>query len=62
MSMPTAHFSLLPIWDHLFGTWRGGGSQRIAIGVDDSYRHGFWVLPDLWRDYREFITGLFRRG
>ena len=72
MSMPTAHFSLLPVWDHLFGTWRGGGSQRIAIGVDASYRHGFWVLPDLWRDYREFITGFlparfsparfFRRG
>jgi sterol desaturase/sphingolipid hydroxylase (fatty acid hydroxylase superfamily) len=61
-SFPTAHFSLLPVWDHLFGTWRGGGSQRIVIGVDVPYRHGFWVLPDLWRDYREFITGFFPAG
>jgi sterol desaturase/sphingolipid hydroxylase (fatty acid hydroxylase superfamily) len=61
-SRPVAHFSLLPVWDHLFGTWQGGGSQSIAIGVDYPYRHGLWVLPDLWRDYCEFVVGFFRRG
>ncbi|HXZ45827.1 MAG TPA: sterol desaturase family protein, partial [Pseudolabrys sp.] len=58
---PTGHFGLIPLWDHLFGTWRGGGSQRIAIGVSDSYRHGIWVATDLWRDYREFLAGILGR-
>jgi sterol desaturase/sphingolipid hydroxylase (fatty acid hydroxylase superfamily) len=58
---PTAHFSLIPLWDHLFGTWQGGGSQQIAIGVSDPYKQGIWVVPDLWRDYREFLTGFVRR-
>jgi len=61
-SRPVAHFSLLPIWDHLFGTWQGGGSQKMPIGVDYPYRHGLWVLPDLWRDYCELIAGFFRRS
>ena len=60
-SRPTAHYSLLPVWDHLFGTWRGGGSQQVVIGVEHPYRHGFWVFPDLLRDYRDFIVGIFRR-
>ncbi len=61
MSLPTAHFSLLPVWDHLFGTWRGGGSQQVVIGVEHPYRHGFWVFPDLLRDYKDFLHGFLRR-
>jgi sterol desaturase/sphingolipid hydroxylase (fatty acid hydroxylase superfamily) len=63
-SEPTGHFSLLPLWDHLFGTWRGDADQSLAIGVDTPYRHGLWLGPDLWRDYRDFWSGLFgaRRG
>lgn len=61
-SMPASHYALVPIWDHLFGTWRGGGNQQIVIGVADPYRHGAWVVGDMWRDYREFLSGIFRRA
>ena len=50
------NFGLFPVWDRLFGTWREGGSQKIAIGVAEPYRHGAWILPDMWRDYREFLA------
>ena len=64
-SRPTGHFSLLPLWDHLFGTWqaerRNGVTPRIRIGVAEPYRHGAWILPDIWRDYREFLAGLLGR-
>lgn len=54
-SQPTCNFALIPVWDHLFGTWRGGYSQQIPIGVKASYRHGAWFFSDLWRDYWEFL-------
>lgn len=57
---PVGHFSLAPIWDHLFGTWRGAASQSLVIGVDTPYRHGAWIGPDLWRDYAEFWRELWR--
>jgi sterol desaturase/sphingolipid hydroxylase (fatty acid hydroxylase superfamily) len=56
-SVPVGHFGLLPLWDRLFGTWRGGGDQSVQIGVDTTYRHGAWLGPDLWRDYCEFWSG-----
>ena len=62
MSHPTGHFSLAPIWDHLFGTWRGEADQSLTIGVETPYRHGFWVGPDLARDYWDFWRGWFRRS
>ena len=55
-----SHFSLVPLWDHLFGTWRGDTDPSRAIGVTDPYRHGAWLAPDLWRDYRAFWEGLGR--
>jgi sterol desaturase/sphingolipid hydroxylase (fatty acid hydroxylase superfamily) len=55
-----AHFGLIPLWDHLFGTWQGGGSQQIPIGVSDPYRQGIWIASDLWRDYCEFLAGIVR--
>ena len=58
---PAGHFAMAPIWDHLFGTWRGEADQSLAIGVDTAYRHGFWVAPDLARDYGHFWKGWFRR-
>lgn len=57
---PVGHFSLAPIWDHLFGTWRGAADQSLVIGVDTPYRHGAWIGPDLWRDYTEFWRELAR--
>jgi sterol desaturase/sphingolipid hydroxylase (fatty acid hydroxylase superfamily) len=62
MSHPTGHFSIAPVWDHLFGTWYGEADQSLPIGVDTTYRHGFWVGPDLARDYWEFWRGWFRRS
>jgi sterol desaturase/sphingolipid hydroxylase (fatty acid hydroxylase superfamily) len=56
---PVGHFSLAPIWDHLFGTWRGDADQSLVIGVEAPYRHGAWVAPDMWRDYVEFWRGLW---
>ncbi len=58
---PVGHFAMAPIWDHLFGTWRGEADQSLVIGVDTAYRHGFWVGPDLMRDYWHFWKGLVQR-
>lgn len=60
--VPTGHFSMAPVWDHLFGTWRGEADQTLPIGVDKPYRHGFWVAPDLVRDYADFWRGWFKKS
>ena len=56
------NYSLLPLWDRLHGTWRPGGYPALEIGVDDkddrSYRHGAWVMPDLVRDYVDFVRNV----
>ena len=56
------NYSLLPLWDRLHGTWRPGGYPSLEIGVDDkddrSYRHGVWVMPDLVRDYVDFVRNV----
>jgi sterol desaturase/sphingolipid hydroxylase (fatty acid hydroxylase superfamily) len=54
------HYSLAPIWDHLFGTWRGEADQSLVIGVAEPYRQGAWIGPDLWRDYAEFWRALWQ--
>ncbi len=59
---PTGHFSMAPLWDRLFGTWRGNADQSLVIGVDTPYRHGFWLAPDILRDYRDFWIGWVRRA
>jgi sterol desaturase/sphingolipid hydroxylase (fatty acid hydroxylase superfamily) len=52
---PAKHLGLMPIWDRMFGTWDGQVNGKIVIGVDTPYRHGAWILPDLARDYRDFL-------
>jgi sterol desaturase/sphingolipid hydroxylase (fatty acid hydroxylase superfamily) len=52
------NLSLLPIWDRLFGTWRDAPKQAMRIGTPTDYRHGAGILADVWRDYREFWTGV----
>ena len=61
ISEGVGHFGMAPIWDHLFGTWRGDADQTLVIGVDTPYRHGLWVAPDLLRDYRDFWAGFVQR-
>jgi sterol desaturase/sphingolipid hydroxylase (fatty acid hydroxylase superfamily) len=61
MTHPTQHFSMAPVWDRLFGTWGGEATADMAIGVDTNYRGGFFVLPDLLRDYWDFWKGLAGR-
>lgn len=61
ITTPVGHFGLMPIWDHLFGTWRGDADQSLVIGVDTPYRHTAWIGPDLWRDYADFWRGLVSR-
>ena len=54
------HYSMAPIWDHLFGTWKGEADQSLPIGVDEPYRHGYWFMHDLMRDYIDFWKALTR--
>jgi len=58
---PAGHYSMVPLWDRMFGTWRGAPAPDITIGVSRPYRHGYWVLADLLRDYVDFLRGLFGR-
>jgi len=63
ISRATGNFSMLPIWDHLFGTWdREAADASLVIGVATPYRHGLWIWPDVWRDFRDFCLGLVRLG
>ena len=61
MTEATGFFGMTPVWDHLFGGWSENHQRDIAIGVDTPYRHGFFILPDLLRDYRDFWLGLIGR-
>ena len=61
MTEATGFFAMAPVWDRLFGGWSGCRDAQVAIGVDTPYRHGFWVVPDLLRDYRDFWLGLVGR-
>ena len=51
------HFSIAPIWDHLFGTWKGEADQTLEIGVDMPYRMGWLFFIDMFRDYYHFWKG-----
>jgi sterol desaturase/sphingolipid hydroxylase (fatty acid hydroxylase superfamily) len=53
----TWNYSLCPLWDRLFGTWRPAPAEPVEIGIKYPYRHGAWVLPDMLRDYGEFLRG-----
>jgi sterol desaturase/sphingolipid hydroxylase (fatty acid hydroxylase superfamily) len=58
MTYPTSQFSMAPIWDRLFGTWGKAPTPGLVIGVAAPYRHGFWIVPDLVRDYLDFWRAL----
>ncbi len=61
MDTPAGHFGMAPVWDHLFGGWGGEAAKDLPIGVDTRYRHGFWVMSDLLRDYADFFKGFAGR-
>lgn len=61
VSEGVSHFGMAPVWDHLFGTWRGDADPSLVIGVETPYRHGFWIGPDLLRDYCDFWKGFVAR-
>jgi sterol desaturase/sphingolipid hydroxylase (fatty acid hydroxylase superfamily) len=58
MTTPTGFFSMTPVWDRLFGGWSEEAEPGVAIGVDTPYRQGFWLAPDMVRDYWDFWKGL----
>lgn len=58
MTHPTGHFSTVPLWDRLFGTYHREGSGDLVIGVDTDYSHGFLAPLDMARDYAHFWIGL----
>ena len=61
MTEPTGNFSLVPLWDRLFGTWQEAKDPHVPIGVAAPYRQGAWIIPDLLRDYRDFWLALIGR-
>ncbi len=47
------HYSTMPLWDHVFGTFVEAPAEPYAIGVEYPYRDGAGVVADLWRDYSD---------
>jgi len=52
------NLSVCPIWDRLGGTWRDVVPVPTTLGTSVPYRHGAFIVPDLMRDYRDFLRGL----
>lgn len=48
------NFGAMPLWDHVFGTWRESTGERVAVGVVDRYDHGVGTVGDMWRDYLDY--------
>lgn len=48
------HYAILPLWDRLFGTWKGEADQTLPIGVEEYYDQGFGFWKDIIRDYADF--------
>ncbi len=61
MDEPIGHCGMVPVWDRLFGAWRGTPEPDVAICVLRPYRKGYWVITDLLRDYNELFRGLICR-
>ena len=57
----TGNYSIAPIWDRLFGTWGEESDPSRRVGVATRYRHGFWIAPDLFRDYWHFWRAVLKR-
>jgi sterol desaturase/sphingolipid hydroxylase (fatty acid hydroxylase superfamily) len=56
------NFGIMPIWDHLFGTYAKPATADTQIGVDTPYNQGFGFLKDVVRDYVDFWVGIARAG
>lgn len=56
------NFGIMPIWDHLFGTYAQAAKADTPIGVDTPYNQGLGFLKDVVRDYVDFWVGLARAG
>ncbi|HLZ65714.1 MAG TPA: sterol desaturase family protein [Aliidongia sp.] len=54
------NLSVCPIWDRLGGTWLDVTERSIVLGTSAPYRHGANIVPDVLRDYRDFLRGLLR--
>jgi sterol desaturase/sphingolipid hydroxylase (fatty acid hydroxylase superfamily) len=54
------NFGIMPIWDHLFGTYANPANADTPIGVDTPYNQGLGFLKDVVRDYVDFWLGLAR--
>lgn len=52
------NLSICPIWDRLGGTWQDVVPAKTVLGTSVPYRHGAFIVPDLMRDYRDFLGGL----
>ncbi len=59
ISNGVGNFSMMPLWDKLFGTWYNDADQSLIIGVDKPYTQGYTFIGDVLRDYVDFWRGLF---
>jgi sterol desaturase/sphingolipid hydroxylase (fatty acid hydroxylase superfamily) len=53
------HFSICPLWDHLFGTWYKGTKQPSKFGIPDS-TYEIRPLTQFMIDTWTFYGGIFR--
>ncbi len=60
ISKPVGCYAMVPLWDHLFGTWVEDPPGRIEIGVDTPYAHGYFLFADLLRDYCDLWRASFQ--
>jgi sterol desaturase/sphingolipid hydroxylase (fatty acid hydroxylase superfamily) len=49
-----SNLGVMPLWDHVFGTWREAPTEAYAVGVHHPYGGDPGGFGDLWRDYWEF--------
>jgi len=54
----SVNLAIMPLWDHLFGTWGEPEPADPVLGVLYPYRQGAGVFADLWRDAAEFLAGM----
>lgn len=52
------NLGLLPIYDHLFGTFRWGDGKPVVVGVDDPRMDSGRPLHDTWVVFMVWFTGL----
>jgi len=54
------NFSILVLWDRLFGTWYDGGRVNAFVGIAEDVHNRRWIVRDLIEDMGQFLYRVFR--